>query len=92
MVQARWLVRRLKTLGQCGAVKSRTHIIKSVGHAPIMQTVGFQSQAHEKDKRIHESVHCNPWGLLIDLSVQLLARADTMAISGNYLYQLNFLR
>lgn len=92
MVQSRWPVRNLGTLGQVGTVKSRTHTVKSVDHGPTMQTVGFQPQAHEKDERIHESVHCNPWGLLIDPSVQLLARADTIAISGNYLYQLNFLR
>lgn len=51
-----------------------------------MQTVGFQSQAHEEDERIHESVHCNQWGDLNDLSVQLLARADTISISRNYIY------
>ena len=63
MVQSRWLVRNLESLGHCGTVKSRTHILKSIDHAPIMQTVDFQSQAHEKDERIHESVHCKPWVL-----------------------------
>ena len=50
-----------------------------------MQAEGFQSQAHEKDERIDESVHFNDLGLFVDLSVQLLARADTAAISRSYL-------
>jgi hypothetical protein len=56
-----------------------------------MQTVGFESQADEKDERIHKSVHCDPWGLCVDLSVQLLARAEMIAISGKYLYQVSSL-
>lgn len=66
MVQSRWFGQKLENPW---AMWSRTYTVKVIDHG---LTVGFQSQAYEKDEHIHKMIHCNHWCLLIDLSVQLL--------------------
>jgi hypothetical protein len=97
MVQSRWLVRKLKSFRGRGSAKSKTHIVKSINHVRIMVTIGFASQAREKNERIHKSFHTYPkkvshWAfcyVVCKKVVTFIIAAETIAISGNYLYHLN---
>jgi hypothetical protein len=94
MVQSRWLVRKLESRRGRSSAKSKTHIVKSIDHARIMATIGFAPQARGKKEGIHKSFHCYPqkvshcafYYIVCKKVAILVIAAETIAISGNYLY------